>query len=111
MNDESHPQRITWIPWILALVALLGFNAISRDDSLARRSDTVDEAALTFSGKSLETTGRASSPLVLVPPAALSDTLSPNPAAKFVKLDFPADVTPSSWRRGVAQGRAPPVAA
>ena len=46
-------RRIAWIPWVLAVVALLGINALCRDDSPVRRNDTVDGVGLSVAAKDL----------------------------------------------------------
>ena len=109
---ESEPMRqhrIAWIPWILALVALLGINAFVREDFRARRGDADDVVGLSIPAKNLGTTGRFSDPLVFGPPPAPIDTAPRDCVPVFVKLDAGEDFDPASMRRGVARGRAPPL--
>lgn len=108
MDEEWRRHRIAWIPWILALVALLGINAVSRDDSRARRNDSVDGVGLSIAAKDVEAAGRVSDPLVFGPPSPPIDTISHDPASKFVNLEAGEDFEPANLRHGVAQGRAPP---
>jgi hypothetical protein len=109
MNEELRQHRIAWIPWVLAVVALLGINALSRDDSRVRLNETDDGVGISFAAKDLGTIGRVSYPLVFGPPAPLTETVCHDTGSKFVKLEAGKDFDPAGLRHGAARGRAPPV--
>lgn len=109
MKEETRAHRIAWIPWVLALVALLGLNSVYREDSRVRRNDPIDGIGLSLASQDPEMAGRVSNPLVPGPPAPLIDTTSHDPGETFVKLEAGRIVVLASLRHGAVQGRAPPV--
>jgi hypothetical protein len=102
-------HRSAWILWVLAVVALFGINAFSRDDSRVRRNEMVDGVGISVAAKDLGTDGRVFDPLVFGPPAPLAGTAGPDPGSKFVELEAGKDFEPASLHHGAARGRAPPV--
>jgi hypothetical protein len=108
MDEELRQHRIAWIPWVLALVALLGANALIRDDCSTRRNDTDDTVGISVAAKDLGSLGRASDPMILGPSAPI-DTVCHDPGSKFVKLETGKDSKPASSRHGASRGRAPPL--
>ena len=101
-------RRIAWIPWVLAVVALLGINAPSRDDSPVRRNDTIDGVGLSVAAKDLGTAGRVSDPLIFGPPPQPINTVHLDPGSTFLKLEAGDEFDAAGMRHGVARGRAPP---
>jgi hypothetical protein len=108
MEEECRQHRVAWIPWILALVALLGAHALIRDDCSVRRNETVDGVGISVAAKDLGTVGRASDLLVLGPPA-FTDTSCHDPGSKFVKQETGKGSMPVGSRHGAVRGRAPPL--
>lgn len=108
IEERLCQRRIAWIPWVLAVVALLGINALGGEDSPVRRKDTVDGVRLSVAAKDLCSSGRVADPLKFVPPPQPIDTVHLDPGSTFVKLEATKDFILASLRSGVARGRAPP---
>jgi hypothetical protein len=106
--EVSRQHHIPWIPWILALVALLGVDAISKETSYGKLSDANDGVGLSADARVFGSVGRASDPLVLGPPAPPFDLAMHVSAGMLLKLAPGEEWVPHSLRRGSVWGRAPP---
>lgn len=106
--EESRQHHIAWIPWVLALVALLGVDAVGKQTSQGRLNDTADELGMSVCAKAGGTTGRAADPVVLGAPVPLIDTAILNPECTFLKLQTAENLIQESQRQGWVRGRAPP---
>ena len=108
MQDESSQHRVAWIPWVLALVALLGVNTLMRDDCGTRRNETFDGVGLSAAAKDPGSVGRSSDLLVVGPPAP-KESVCDDPESKFLKLETGSSFEPASSHHEAARGRAPPL--
>jgi len=108
IEERLCQRRIAWIPWVLAVVALLGINALSGNDSQLGPNDNGDGVGLSVAAKDLWTAGRVSDPLIFGPPPQPINTVHLDPGSTFVKLEAGKNFIPASLRHGVARGRAPP---
>ncbi|MGL5016958.1 MAG: hypothetical protein ACRDBP_02410 [Luteolibacter sp.] len=105
---EERQPRTAWIPWIFALVTLLGVNALVPDHSRLRRSETPDEIGISQLADPVNPPGRT-----LDPPVFLTAHASPRcgqfslPSSLLcigMLHETPAGHSPA----GQPQGRAPP---
>lgn len=110
-TDEKRPQLDALIPWVFALVALLGLNALCGDYARSRRNEAADGVGLSLECKNLETAGRVSNPLVLDPPSPDFETAKLDPGVPLARPEIVDDVEAATMRRGAVQGRAPPAVA
>lgn len=106
--EETRTPRNAWIPWVLALVALLGLNAICGDYTRARRDESPDGVGLSLAAKDNGSVGRMVDPVVLAPPGPRLEAPSNVVVAVRMGRIADGDAAPSTLRRGAMQGRAPP---
>lgn len=109
--EEMRQHKIAWIPWVLAVIALLGGDIFSRENANLRRTNEADEPGLSVLSKDLGFTRQVSDPSVHGPPAASSGTIACQREAGFLKLATGPDFRPASVRHRAMPGRAPPFAA
>ncbi len=110
-EEEKRTPRNAWIPWVLALVALLGLNAICGDYSRTRRDESPDGVGLSLAAKDSATAGRVSDPLMLAPPGPRLEASANLIVVTRFGIMALEERIPATMRRGAMQGRAPPARA
>jgi hypothetical protein len=104
---QERQLRTAWIPWIFALVTLLGVNALVPDHSRLRRSETPDEVGVSRLADPGNSPERSLDPPVFLtpPPAADSDQFI---SWSFLHRGNCCETPVADSPAGAPQGRAPP---
>jgi hypothetical protein len=110
MNSPDHRHvRTAWIPWVAALVALLGLNVLVPADSHSRRSETADEIGLSQQADNAQPAGRIFNPLVTLAPGSSGEIGFLTASSSLLCLENRRDRPASQSPEGAVRGRAPPV--
>lgn len=97
------------IPWVFALVALLGCNALAPHPGLIRKARDLDGSSLTQVSGEAPSAGAVANPVVFLAPDP-TDRIHPGgPSSSLSGIDVRGDGTPVTGWRGAVRGRAPPV--
>ncbi|WP_193213894.1 hypothetical protein [Luteolibacter marinus] len=97
------------IPWVFALVALLGCNALAPYPSLTRKARDLEGSALTQVSGEAPSAGNVTSPVVFLAPDPSDRVDLTIPASVLLGVDAHDDRAVETFRPGAARGRAPPV--
>lgn len=106
-EERFHPSAL--IPWVFALVALIGCNALLPNLAQARKGRDLDGCCLTQVTGDAPAPGAQSQAGVVPAPGGSGSFKLTAPPASLLELDLRevAPVVPNA--RGTARGRAPPV--
>lgn len=112
MDSPDHRSlRTAWIPWVIALVALFGVNAVVPDQSRSRRTETSEEIGLSQLADNSQTPGRISHPLVFLIPDFSRQSGPLGASSSILPIESRRDLPAFRSIEGAVQGRAPPVTA
>jgi hypothetical protein len=108
---DHRPLRTAWIPWVFALVALFGVNALVPDQSRSRRNETAEEIGISQLADNAQAPGRITHPLVFLIPDLSNQSGFPCASSSILHIETHRDLPVVRSLEGAVQGRAPPVAA
>jgi hypothetical protein len=97
------------IPWVFALVALLGCNAMAPNTVAMRKGKYLDGSSVSQVSPEALPAGSISIPLVFLAPGASDGIQSDGPSSLLLGIENGRAQAMVSGRRGEVQGRAPPV--
>jgi len=100
-------MRTALIPWVIALVALFGLNAIAPNHSLTKKSDSLRGIGLSQQSADIQTPGRFSNSLAYVAPTPCDWAMAPG-SSLLLCIETRMDHTVVQSLRGAVRGRAPP---
>lgn len=103
---EDRSIRTALIPWVMALVALIGMSSIALDYSRARKSGSLGEAGVTQLAENPAAPGQMAHPLVFISPESFRVAAVLSSRLLRVEVLRSEPLTPSL--SGMPQGRAPP---
>jgi hypothetical protein len=98
------------IPWVFALVALIGCNALAAGPALARKGRDLDGSTLTQMSGESPATGAQAQAAVFVDSGDAGRLRVIAPGWIFLGVDAREAFVVTHGGRGAVQGRAPPVA-
>jgi hypothetical protein len=106
--SEERFHHSALIPWVFALVALIGCNALLPNLAQARKGRDLDGCSLTQVTGDSPAPGAQSQPGVVLAPGGTSHFKLTAPPSSLLEMD-PGEVPRVvSQGRGAARGRAPP---
>lgn len=97
------------IPWVFALVALLGCNALAANPVAMRKGKYPDGSSITQVAVESLPAGSISTPLVFLAPDPSDEIKLNGPSSTRMGIDSGRDQLVLTDRSGGVQGRAPPV--
>ena len=105
-EERFHPSAL--IPWVFALVALIGCNALLPNVAQARKGRDLDGCSLTQETGDAPAPGAQSQPGAVLAPGGAGNFKLTAPPSSLLELDL-REVSPLvSSARGTSRGRAPP---
>ena len=104
---EDRSIRTALIPWVMALVALIGLSSIALDYSRARKSSSLGEAGVTQMAENPAAPGQMAHPLVFVSPESFREAAILS--SRLLRMEVLRVEPLISSHAGAPQGRAPPV--
>jgi hypothetical protein len=105
-TPEDRTIRTALIPWVMALVALIGLSSMVPDYSRIRKSGSSGEASVTQLADSPSALGNVAHPLAFLSPVSIREAAILTSQLLRVEVLRIEPLTPSL--DGVPQGRAPP---
>ncbi len=97
------------IPWVMALIALVGLNALAPIHRLTKKHESSHESGLSEFSDDVQIRGRFSDPLVFSEPES-GDEAGMNPSLRPVpRLETQSAQPHARATGGAVLGRAPPV--
>jgi len=109
-TSVNRTVRTALIPWVFAIVALFGLNALAPDHSLSKKSDSPDEIGLSQLPQNAQTPGRIFNPHVFLEHAPSDRIGFLNSSSLFLCIETRRDHPLLQSPGGAVQGRAPPEA-
>ena len=106
-EDRFCPSAL--IPWIFALVALLGCNSLIPHLTASRKGRSDDGSSLTQVAVECSLAGAVANPLVFLAPDPTERARVSGPPAQFLGIDARRDPIVVRVWGGAVLGRAPPV--
>lgn len=106
---EHKTIRTALIPWILAIVALVGLNALASVHRFTKKDESSHESAISELSDEVVAGIRVSEPLVYIEPSAEEEGPAALSWTPVPYLAAPGIVIPTGVRIGGVRGRAPPV--
>ena len=106
-EERFHPSAL--IPWVLALVALIGCNALLPNLAQARKGRDLDGCSLTQVTGDCPAPGAQSQPGVVLAPGSTGNFKLTAPPSSLLEMDLRGEARVIREARGTARGRAPPV--
>lgn len=106
-EERFHPSAL--IPWVFALVALIGCNALLPNLAQARKGRDLDGCSLTQVTGEAPAPGAHSQPGLALAPGGSGSYKPTAPPASLLELDLREFAPVVSNARGISRGRAPPV--
>ncbi|RYD47936.1 MAG: hypothetical protein EOP85_04555 [Verrucomicrobiaceae bacterium] len=105
---ENKSMRLAVIPWIMAIIALVGLNALASVHRFTKKQESSHESALSELSDDVVARGGVCDPLVFVEQAASADTPTTG-ISPFVPVALPElRLIDTGFTTGRVQGRAPP---
>lgn len=105
-EERFHPSAL--IPWVLALVALIGCNALLPNLAQARKGRDLDGCSLTQVTGDAPAPGAQSQPGVVLAPGSTRNFKLTAPPSSLLEMDPREVLRVIRNGSGAAQGRAPP---
>ncbi|RYD23309.1 MAG: hypothetical protein EOP88_04670 [Verrucomicrobiaceae bacterium] len=106
---EHKTIRTALIPWIVAIVALIGLNALASVHRFTKKDESSHESAISELSDEVVAGIRVSEPLVYIEPAAAEEKPSALVWTPVPHVAAPGVFISTGVRIGGVQGRAPPV--
>lgn len=106
-EERFHPSAL--IPWVFALVALIGCNALLPSLTQARKGRDLDGCSLTQVTGDTPAPGAQSQPGVVLAPGGAGNFKLTAPPSSLLGVDLREAPRVIRIGRGTARGRAPPV--
>jgi hypothetical protein len=100
--------RAAWIPWVLALVALFGLNALAPDHSNSKIGESSDDIELSQVAHDAQKLGRIFNPQIFLHPTPSGEIGLLDSSSLFLCIETGRELTAVPSLRGAVQGRAPP---
>jgi hypothetical protein len=97
------------IPWVCALVAILGCNALGSPILPLRKMKSLDGSSLIQLSLEIPAAGNTSNSLVFLSLNPSDDSKLFDPSSRFYAIASRTDLPAANARGGEKQGRAPPV--
>lgn len=107
---EHKTIRTALIPWVMAIVTLIGLNALASVHRFTKKDESSHESAISELSDEVVAGIRVSEPLVYIEPSSGEEKPSVLQWTPFPHLATPGVFIPTGVRVGGVQGRAPPVA-
>ena len=107
-SSTNRTVRAALIPWVIALVALFGWNALVPDLSNSKKNDSPDEIGLSQIAHNAHATGRTFNPHVFLEPSTSDGIGFLKSSSLFLCIEARRDQPALQSTRGAVQGRAPP---
>jgi hypothetical protein len=104
---EDRSIRTALIPWVMALVALIGLSSMAPDFSRNRKNGPSGEASVTLLAENPSAPGTMANQLVFLTPESIRHAAISSSRLSRVEIPRIEPSIPSLC--GVPQGRAPPV--
>lgn len=105
---EPRNIRTVLIPWVMALVALFGLNAITTDQFRSRKGEAPEEVGITQLADDASSSGRISNPQIFIIPEGFHEVWLPQQSCFLPRVEIGAKQPTVAGLRGAVQGRAPP---
>lgn len=106
-DERLSPSAL--IPWVFALVALLGCNALAPHPGLIRKARDLDGSSLTQVSGEASAAGAVASPVVFLAPDPSDRMDLAGPSSVLSGIDVRDNQVVAGGRWGAVRGRAPPV--
>ena len=107
-SSDHRPFRTALIPWVIALVALFGLNALAPIFSITKKSECPEGVGLSQLADDGQIPGRVTSPLVYLDPPAADGTRFHGIAWVLRRIETRRDHPVAQALGGAIRGRAPP---
>jgi hypothetical protein len=107
-TERQSPLRNVMIPWVITLIALLGWNAFAPEHGRMRKGDSQGGIGLTQITDDPEIANRVANPEIVAPTGADAPWVEPGPLWNLVLILKAPSLRIESIRAGEAHGRAPP---
>jgi hypothetical protein len=107
-NLDHRPFRTVLIPWVIALVTLIGLNALAPDHARVRKNDPSGEMGLSQLADDAATPGRICSLQTLPAPHPADGIRALCLSSRLVLIEERRGQAVFQALEGAAQGRAPP---
>lgn len=112
MSSSDHrPIRTALIPWVIALVALFGLNALVPIFSITKKSECPEGVRLSQLADDGQIPGRVTSPLVYLEPPPANGARFHGSAWVLRRIETRRDQPVVQTLDGAVRGRAPPAKA
>lgn len=105
---EHKTIRTTLIPWIVAIVALLGLNALASVHRFTKKDESSHKSAISELSDEIQARGGVSDPLVFIEPAVQEEAAPSEAGIPVPQVRVPGVLMETGVRAGGVQGRAPP---
>lgn len=106
---EKRLPTYALIPWICAVVAILGCNALGGHALSLRKLKCFDGSSLTQVTPDIPATGNAPIPPVFLAPDPADGVRPHNPLSTLLAIANRSNIPTTGDRKGTIRGRAPPV--
>lgn len=106
---ENKTIRVAMIPWVMAIIALIGLNALASVHRFTKKQESGHESAISELSDEAQTRGRMADPLVYIEPTTATEGKPAGPGTHVPHVDPHAGVIDSDFKGGRVRGRAPPL--